>query len=76
VSEPTVIEEREFEDAILHDRDGRIIFNAAQQDDVAIRRKYSDGTIQMFRKSTGAPITSRYDPLVDLSRCPHCNEVL
>lgn len=73
VTVPRLVEEREFDNAILQDGEGKIIFNAAQMDDVVIRKRYDDGMVHCFSKKTGKLIMAPYN-LHEQGppRCPHC----
>lgn len=75
------IETREFEYGILTDDEGKIIFNAAQQDTTLIVNRYADGTVEFLGREQRPNgeirlIVPRHDPEQDAARCRHCGEKL
>jgi hypothetical protein len=71
-----VVQEKEYDFAIVTDQGGNVIYNAAQADDPIIRRLYADGTFEILRKSTMKPILPRHHPDGELPRCPNCRHEL
>lgn len=74
-TEPKIIEEKTYEYAIVQDADGKVIFNAFQQDKPVVRRRYDDGYYDVIEQKTGKLIVPRYSSLDDaLPKCQHCGE--
>jgi hypothetical protein len=70
-----IVREQEFDHAILQDSEGRVIFNALQQDRIVVRRVYDDGELDMIDKKTGEVLLPKHDIDKGLPRCTHCGKV-
>lgn len=70
---PKILKEQTYEDAILSGPNGRIVWNAMQQDDPLRRVWYDDQTVQYFSTKTGRSILGPVHPNdVPVFLCPHC----
>lgn len=73
--DPYVVTEKIYENVVLTDRTGRVIWNAGQQDSPAVRRVYSDGSIDFVDQRTGKLILPRSEPMeAVIPRCQKCGE--
>lgn len=75
MTETAVYKERELENAIVTDRMGNIVYNGTMGDSPVIRREYTDGIIEIIRKSDGV-ILNRYrvDDTALQPTCQHCGK--
>jgi hypothetical protein len=70
-----IVRETEFDHFILQDSEGKIIFNAFQQDRIGVRRIYDDGDMDVIDKETGEIILPKHDIDKGNPPCKHCGEV-
>lgn len=76
-SDQEVVSQKEYPEAIVADKKGRIIYNALQADDPVVLVIYANGEREMLRKSTGKSFLGRFTPGEFRSpACPHCGEAL
>ncbi len=74
--ETAVYKERELENAIVTDRMGNIVYNGTMGDSPVIRREYTDGIIEIIRKSDGVILNCYHiDEAAPQPVCKHCGKV-
>jgi hypothetical protein len=69
-----VVSSKVYDNAIIQDGSGKIVWNCAQYDSPVIRRKYDDGQVDVILQ-TGEVILPPHDPKEPaLPTCQHCGE--
>jgi hypothetical protein len=70
-----IVSSKVYDNAIIQDGSGKIVWNCAQMDSPVIRRKYDNGTVDVIAQKTGEVVLPPFSPEEPtLPVCQHCGE--